>query len=258
MAPASVRDVTGVIDDAEDAVVRLASTGSSAQGAVALIRLKMLRSVAWLHGAQPDDDFLVSLGDTLSQGLAARTLTESMARWVPVLGRLVDALSAARMTHELGWAAHEHFAAMEPRTLAALAPARSRPIAPDSVPPAMLADGSPNPLLVTGHQGPTWVGIDELERRVAANPQDDDLLALLGFVYYTAAQYAKAIDIYRRAIALDDASPQHHYYLANALFRAGQFAPAHTEWERVTELDPDGRLGRNAKRRASSVKTIKV
>ena len=254
----STRDVTPIIDAAEDEVVQLASA-SQAPGAIALVRMRMLRSIARLHGLGPRDEFLVSLGDSLAQGLAARTLTEKMGRWMPVVGRLVDALAEARMTHELGWAAHEHFLAMDPAALKALRPppVKERPrFGADSLPP-VLPDGSPNPMLVSGY-GPSWTGLDELERRVAAHPDDDDLLALLGFVYYTGGQWPRAIEHYERAIRINDASPSHHYYLGNAHFRAGQFVPARDQWERVVELDPAGRLGANAKRRAASLKKLKA
>lgn len=254
---ASVREVTAIVDQAEDESVKLASSGAS-PGSVALARLRMLRAIAREHQTTPDDDFLVKLADSLSQGLSARTITESMARWVPIVGRLVDAMAAARLTHELGWAAHEHFASMDKAALAALnAPSPSRPADPSSIPDAVLPDGRPNPMLVSQYESATWVGIDELERRLAHDPSDDDLLALLAFVYYTSNRLDKAVELYGRAIKLNDKNVQAHYYLANAYFRRGNFPNAREEWEKVVELDPAGRLGTNARRRAAALKKLK-
>lgn len=254
---ASVREVTAIVDQSEDEVVRLASS-SAAPGAIALVRLRMLRAIAREHGARPDDRFLSELGDSLSQGLSARTLTEQMARWVPVVGRLVDAMAAARLTHELGWAAHEHFSCMEPAALKALTPPTAvKPVDPSSLPEAVLADGTPNPMLVSQYETATWIGIDELERRLAHDPADDDILALLAFVYYTSNKLDRAIELYRRAIQLNEKNVQAHYYLGNACFRRAAFPSAREEWDRVVELDPEGRLGNNARRRVAALKRVR-
>ena len=257
---ASEREITAIVDTAEDEVVRLSSE-APAPGPIALTRLNMLRAIAREHGAHPDDDFLVRLGESLVQGLSARTLTESLARWVPIVGRLVDTLAEARTTHELGWAAHEHLCAMDPRALAALAP-KSNPkatvIDPGSCPDAMLPDGTPNPMLVSAHSAAHWVGIAELEKQLKLSPADDDVLALLGFVYYTSNQLEKAIRLYQRAIEINPTNPQLHYYLGNALFRKGQFPLARDAWERVVALDPTGRLGTNARRRAGAIRKLKA
>ncbi len=253
---ASVREVTAIVDQAEDEVVRLASANVG-PGAIALTRLRMLRAVAREHGATPDDDFLVKLADSLSHGLAVRTYTESMARWVPIVGRLIDAMAEARLTHEMGWAAHEHFGSMEPNALAALKAPPSKPVDPSSIPEAVLPDGRPNPMLVSQYESATWVGIEELERRLAHDPSDDDLLSLLGFVYYTSNKLDKAIEIYKRAIALNTKNPQAFYYMGNAFFRRGNFADAKEQWEKVVEMDPAGRLGNNARRRAAAIKKLR-
>lgn len=254
---ASVREVTAIVDQSEDEVVRLASSMAT-PGAIAMVHLRMLRAVAREHGAKPDDGFLSQLGDSLSQGLAARTLTERMARWVPVVGRLVDAMAAARLTHELGWAAHEHFASMDPAALKALMAApEPRVVDPSSIPEAVLADGTPNPMLISQYETATWSGIPELERRLALDPSDDDILTLLAFVYYTSNKLDRAIEIYQRTIQLNGQNTQAHYYLANAYFRRGLFPKAKEEWDRVVELDPEGRLGNNARRRAAALKKLK-
>lgn len=254
---ASVREVTAIVDQAEDESVKLASSNAN-PGAVAMTRLRMLRAIAREHGAKPDDDFLVKLADSLAQGLSARTVTESMARWVPIVGRLVDAMAAARLTHEMGWAAHEHFSSMDRASIAALnVSAPAKPVDPSSIPDPVLADGTPNPMLISQYESATWIGIDELERRLAHDPSDDDLLVLLAFVYYTSNRLDKAIDLYTRTIKLNDKNPQAHYYLGNAFFRRGNFANAREEWEKVVLLDPAGRLGTNAGRRAAALKKLK-
>ena len=254
---ASIREITAIVDTTEDEVVRLASA-SITPGTIAMARLRMLRAIAREHNARPDDDFLVKLADSLAQTISIRTLTESMARWVPVVGRLIDAMAEARLTHEMGWAAHEHFSAMDKAALAALAPAAPfRPADPSSIPDAVLPDGTPNPMLISQYESATWIGIDELERRLAQNPADDDLLTLLAFVYYTSNKLDKSIDIYQRTIALNDKNPQAHYYLGNAYFRKGAFPQAKEQWEKVVELDPAGRLGTNARRRATALKRLK-
>lgn len=254
---ASVREVTAIVDKAEDEVVRLASA-SAPPGAIALTRLRMLRAVAGEHDLQPDDDFLVHLAEALSEKIATRTLTESMARWMPIVGRLIEAMAEARLTHEMGWAAHEHFASLDKESKQKLRQVTpSRPAEPSSIPDALLPDGSPNPLLISHYESASWVGVAELERRLAHDPNDDDLLVMLAFAYYTSGKLDRAIELYQRTIVLDEKNAQAHYYLANAYFRRGKFPLAREEWERVVALDPAGRLGINANRRAASLRRLK-
>lgn len=288
---ASVKSVTRIIDTAESESVRLAD-GPSPTAGIARVRLRMLDDLAREHGAAPSPDALFRMVESFASGVPTRTLTESLARWLPLVGRMVDALAQARATHEIGWAAHAHFAALDERALAALAEdgppgddfgapgsgagragaSHGGDIASDAsivtgdsgsrflssnpapkIPPAMLADGTPNPDLVSYYAGGTWVAVEELERRIAEDPANDELIALLAFMYYSSNQLGRAIEAYGRALSLNDRNVTAHYYLGNAHFKRGEYELARQAWERTVELDPDGRMASNARRRTVAI-----
>lgn len=263
------RKVTSIIDAAEAEAIRLAA-GQAPASRIALVRIEMLRDICAAHGITCTDGQLTALVDHLTAMVSGRTMTEALARKIPLVGSLVDALAEARTTHEIGWAAHDQLATgeklpPEPAEPAKEAPenAAAEPAAVRTsgdwaakIPPATLADGRPNPLLVSQYDGPTWAGLDELEKRLEADPKNDELWALKAFVYYSSHQWEKAIQTYRKGLQINPQNPTLHYYLGNALFRRSKFAEAQAEWDRVAELDPAGKLGKNARRRAMAIRKM--
>lgn len=258
------RKVTAIIDAAEAEVIRLSAAQSPATR-IALVRIEMLRDVAAAHGIDCTQKQLTHLVDHLTALIAGRTIPESLARLIPLVGTLVDALADARTTHEIGWAAHEQFSTGERPPPDDGQPAKDTEGAnsvrtsgdwASKIPPATLPDGKPNPLLVSQYDGPTWAGLDELEKRLAADPKNDELWALKAFVYYSSNQWDRAIDTYRKGLEINPRNPTLHYYLGNALFRRSKFEDARNEWDTVAELDPVGKLGKNARRRAMAIRKM--
>jgi tetratricopeptide (TPR) repeat protein len=253
------KKVTAIIDAAEGAVIRLAASHAAATK-LALVRLEMLRDIAAAHGVSLSPGQVTHLVDHLTALISGRTMTEALARKIPLVGTLVDALAEARTTHEIGWAAHEQFSTGErPPPVDAEADEAAMRTSGDwasKIPSATLADGRPNPLLVSQYDGPTWAGLDELEKRLAEDPANDELWALKAFVFYTANQWDKAIDTYRKGLEVNRQNPTLHYYLGNALFRRARFEEARQEWDAVAELDPVGKLGKNARRRSMAIRKM--
>ncbi len=68
---------------------------------------------------------------------------------------------------------------------------------------------------------------------------DADRHALLGAQALEGLYFAKAIDHYRRAIALQPKTPRHHEGLARACVERGEFGPARDALERLLELAPE-------------------
>jgi len=68
---------------------------------------------------------------------------------------------------------------------------------------------------------------------------DADRHALLGEQALEGLYFAKAIDHYRRAVALQPEAPRHHEGLARACVERGEFGPARDALERLLELAPE-------------------
>lgn len=112
----------------------------------------------------------------------------------------------------------------------------------------------PDPRLVTQYQEGTGEGIEEIEARLGEDPNNEDLLDWLAFMYYSNGKLEKAIDTYQRAINLNYENEHQHYYLGNAYYKLGKFDRAVEEWEVVVQLKPDSKLAQNAQERIRKVK----
>ena len=113
----------------------------------------------------------------------------------------------------------------------------------------------PDPRLVTQYQEGTGEGIEEIEARLKEDPNNEDLLDWLAFMYYSNGKLEKAIETYQKAINLNYENEHQHYYLGNAYYKLGKNDRAVEEWEVVVQLKPDSKLAQNAQERISKVKT---
>ena len=84
-----------------------------------------------------------------------------------------------------------------------------------------------------------WNGAAEtLQTALALAPADPALLTAAGNLALARGDAAKAIELYRQAVALDPVNPQARSYLAFNLAVTRQFAEARAEYPRVVELNP--------------------
>ena len=113
----------------------------------------------------------------------------------------------------------------------------------------------PDPRLVTQYQEGTGEGIEEIEARLKEDPNNEDLLDWLAFMYYSNGKLEKAIETYQRAINLNYENEHQHYYLGNAYYKLGKNDRAIEEWEVVVQLKPESKLAQNAQERIGKVKT---
>ena len=84
-----------------------------------------------------------------------------------------------------------------------------------------------------------WKGAgDSLQTALRLAPADPALLVAAGNLQLARGDVTQALELYRRAVALDPVNPQARSYLAFNLAVARQFAEARDEYARVVELNP--------------------
>src|SRR5262249_54007019 len=84
-----------------------------------------------------------------------------------------------------------------------------------------------------------WKGADDsLQTALHLAPADPALLIAAGNLHLARGDMTHALELYRRAVALDPVNPQARSYLAYNLAMARQFAEARNEYARVVELNP--------------------
>lgn len=65
--------------------------------------------IAQSHGLKISDGAAAALLSGFVATIAGRTLSQWLVGWIPGLGNVINASTAAAMTEAVGWAAHEHF-----------------------------------------------------------------------------------------------------------------------------------------------------
>ncbi|MBF0408071.1 MAG: tetratricopeptide repeat protein [Candidatus Riflebacteria bacterium] len=107
--------------------------------------------------------------------------------------------------------------------------------------------------LLTKYTAGTGEGINEVEKLLASDPNNVDLLDWLAFMYYSNNEIDKAIDTYRRALAIKPNNENQHYYLANSYFKKTMQQEAVKEWNEVIRLKPNSKIAKNAQERIDFV-----
>ncbi|MDN5278770.1 MAG: Anaphase-promoting complex, cyclosome, subunit 3 [Clostridiales bacterium] len=103
--------------------------------------------------------------------------------------------------------------------------------------------------LLTKYTAGTGEGINEVEKLLEGDPNNVDLLDWLAFMYYSNNNIDKAIETYKRALAIKPDNENQHYYLANSYFKKGMNAEAKKEWSEVIRLKPNSKIAKNAQER---------
>ncbi len=136
--------------------------------------------------------------------------------------------------------------------------APSAPVAPQ--PPASQPSGVnvqlPQAGVLTQYQEGTGEGIEEIEKKLAEDPNNPDLLDWLAFMYYSNNQIDKAIEMYQRALNLNYENEHQHYYLGNSFYKQGNIERAIEEWEVVISLKPNSKIAQNAQERINKARQL--
>jgi tetratricopeptide (TPR) repeat protein len=103
--------------------------------------------------------------------------------------------------------------------------------------------------LLTKYTAGTGEGIAEVEKLLVSDPNNVDLLDWLAFMYYSNNDTDKAIETYKRALAIKPDNENQHYYLANSYFKKSNQAEAKKEWSEVIRLKPNSKIAKNAQER---------
>jgi tetratricopeptide (TPR) repeat protein len=103
--------------------------------------------------------------------------------------------------------------------------------------------------LLTKYTAGTGEGINEVEKLLEGDPNNVDLLDWLAFMYYSNNNIDKAIETYKRALAIKPDNENQHYYLANSYFKKGMYAEGKKEWNEVIRLKPNSKIAKNAQER---------
>jgi len=103
--------------------------------------------------------------------------------------------------------------------------------------------------LLTKYTAGTGEGINEVEKLLEGDPNNVDLLDWLAFMYYSNNNIDKAIETYKRALAIKPDNENQHYYLANSFFKKSMLAEAKKEWNEVIRLKPNSKIAKNAQER---------
>ncbi|HNX77519.1 MAG TPA: tetratricopeptide repeat protein [Candidatus Rifleibacterium sp.] len=103
--------------------------------------------------------------------------------------------------------------------------------------------------LLTKYTAGTGEGINEVEKLLEGDPNNVDLLDWLAFMYYSNNNIDKAIETYKRALAIKPDNENQHYYLANSYFKKQMTAEAKKAWSEVIRIKPNSKIAKNAQER---------
>jgi len=109
--------------------------------------------------------------------------------------------------------------------------------------------------LLTKYTAGTGEDINEVEKLLEGDPNNVDLLDWLAFMYYSNNNIDKAIETYKRALAIKPDNENQHYYLANSYFKKSMMAEAKKEWNEVIRLKPNSKIAKNAQERIDYLST---
>lgn len=89
------------------------------------------------------------------------------------------------------------------------------------------------------NRGKLDAAIKKYKKVIPHEPDNADLFANLGSLYYRKENYLKARDFYRRAIQIDSSDAVAHQYLGATYYQLGEWDRARKQFRRVLELQPE-------------------
>jgi len=105
-----------------------------------------------------------------------------------------------------------------------------------------------DPVGLTQYGSPD-VDIEQIEAMLVQDPDNEGLLAIAAFTYYSSGQLEKALVAYQKLVAMDFKNPEYHYCLGNTFYRLERNEEAYQQWKITMSQDEGGRYGRRAERR---------
>jgi len=95
--------------------------------------------------------------------------------------------------------------------------------------------------------------LEELEEMLKHDPQNEMLLDIAAFKYYTSGSLDKALTSYQQLVKLNYKKQLYHFYLANTFYKLNRMTEACAEWETVRGLDAHSAYGKKAEQRLKSL-----
>ena len=104
--------------------------------------------------------------------------------------------------------------------------------------------------------GHTDLDMAEIEAMLATDPNNEYLLDIAAFAYYSDGRLQEALAAYTRLVALSFGKACHHLYLGNVLYKLERSEDAYREWKLAEKLDEKGKYGKKARERLSLVNAL--
>ena len=99
--------------------------------------------------------------------------------------------------------------------------------------------------------------IAELEGMLDKDPNNEMLLDIAAFKYYTSGALEQALSTYERLVRINYEKAVYHFYLANTFYKLRFPLKAFAEWKAAWELDPRGQLRHRWHRRADDQSALR-
>jgi tetratricopeptide (TPR) repeat protein len=97
---------------------------------------------------------------------------------------------------------------------------------------------------LTNFSGDQNLDVEEIEKMLEEQPDNQQLRDWLAFSLYTNNRYKEAIKHYIKLISLAPVNETYHYYLGNCYYKSGLKALSIVEWKKVLQLNPNGKLAK--------------
>jgi len=130
-------------------------------------------------------------------------------------------------------------------------------VQPPPPPPPMPDLPTPSPAFQTGERAGGG-SIEEIQRKLAENPDDVELLDWLAYMHYSNDQLAECVEVYKRLIGIDPTKTSAYYYLGNAYFKLDDMKSAFRLWNHLIEHHPTDKFRKKAESRMEKVKALLV
>lgn len=73
------------------------------------IQAGMISAIAMVHGRKINEAAATAMIGTLGGTIVGRTISQVLVGWIPGVGNVINATTAAGLTEAIGWSAHKYF-----------------------------------------------------------------------------------------------------------------------------------------------------